>query len=323
MKEILVLGAGGFIGNHLVTHYKNNNNYVCGVDIRYPAYNSSAADKFVIGNLKDKYLVETLAKKNWDLIFHFAADMGGAGYVFTKEHDADILSNSLQITINVLETFKNSKQTLVYASSACVYPEHNQLDIKDLKISEDSAYPAAPDSIYGWEKLTSERLCQTFAENYKMDNRIVRLHNIYGTLCSYNDGKEKSPAALCRKVSESNDCIKVWGDGSQIRSYLHIDDLLQALDLIIGNNVIGPINVGSESYITINDLAKLIIKISNKDLTIANEPGPIGVNARTSNNTLIKKLTGWEPKISLENGIEQLYYWIDNQIKKGNTNEYT
>lgn len=313
--NVLVLGAGGFIGNHLVRHYSKSN-YVCGVDLRKPKFNKSLANEFIIGDLRDKDLVNSLASKKWDLVFHFAADMGGAGYVFTKENDANILSNGLQITINVLEAFKNSKQTLVYASSACVYPEHNQLDINNLKISEDSAYPAAPDSIYGWEKLTGERLCQSFNNNYGMDNRIIRLHNIYGPYCSYNDGKEKSPAALCRKVVESDGVIKVWGDGTQIRSYLYIDDLLQAIELIIDKNIKGPVNVGNEHYISINDLAKLIIRMSNKDITITNELGPIGVNARTSNNALIKKLTGWEPKISLENGIKTLYYWIEQEIKK-------
>lgn len=315
--NVLVLGAGGFIGNHLVTHYKNKNDYVCGVDIRKPLYNNTSANDFIVDDLRNKDFVQSLANKKWDLVFHFAADMGGAGYVFTKEHDADILSNSLQITINILETFKNSKQTIVYASSACVYPEHNQLDINNLTISEDSAYPAAPDSIYGWEKLTSERLCQSFAANYNMDNKIVRLHNVYGPYSSYNDGKEKSPAALCRKVIESNDFIKVWGDGSQVRSYLYIDDMLNAVDAIINKDVKGPVNVGNPRYITINELAKMIIKISNKDISIVNEFGPIGVNARTSDNTLIESLTGWKPNTSLEDGIKKLYYWIENEINKG------
>lgn len=314
--NILILGAGGFIGDHLVSHYKNKNNYICGVDIKQPVFGSSKADEFIVGDLRDRSFVQSLTNRNWDLVFHFAADMGGAGYIFTKTHDADIMSGSLQMTINILESFKHSKQKLVYASSACVYPENNQLDINNLKINEDSAYPANPDSNYGWEKLTGERLCQSFARNYNMDNVIIRLHNVYGPLCSYNDGKEKSPAALCRKVVESDKIIKVWGDGTQIRSYLYIDDLLQAIDLIINKNIKGPLNVGNENYISINELAKLIIKISKKDITIVNEPGPIGVNARTSDNTLIKKLTGWEPKISLENGMKTLYYWIENEIKK-------
>jgi GDP-D-mannose 3',5'-epimerase len=312
--NVLILGAGGFIGNHLVSHYKNKNAYVCGVDIHKPLYSDSLADEFILGDLRNKDLVQSFRNKKWDLVFHFAADMGGAGYVFTKEHDADILSNSLQITINVLETFKHSKQTIIYASSACVYPEHNQFDINDLKISEDSAYPAAPDSIYGWEKLTSERLCQSFAANYNMDNKIVRLHNVYGPYCSYNDGKEKSPAALCRKVVESNDVIKVWGDGEQIRSYLYITDMLNAIDLVLEHNVNVPVNVGNPRYITINDLARMIINISNKDVTIINEQGPIGVNARTSDNTLIESLTGWKPKVTLETGIKNLYQWIESKI---------
>jgi nucleoside-diphosphate-sugar epimerase len=312
--NVLILGAGGFIGNHLVSHYKNKNAYVCGVDIHKPLYSDSLADEFILGDLRNKDLVQSFRNKKWDLVFHFAADMGGAGYVFTKEHDADILSNSLQITINVLETFKHSKQTIIYASSACVYPEHNQFDINDLKISEDSAYPAAPDSIYGWEKLTSERLCQSFAANYNMDNKIVRLHNVYGPYCSYNDGKEKSPAALCRKVVESNDVIKVWGDGEQIRSYLYITDMLNAIDLVLEHNVNVPVNVGNPRYITINDLARMIINISNKDVTIINEQGPIGVNARTSDNTLIESLTGWKPKVTLETGIKSLYQWIESKI---------
>lgn len=316
MKKILILGASGFIGSHLVNHYKAKNNYVCGVDINPPMFDVYA-DDFIVGDLRDRDLLVNLALKPWDIIFHFAADMGGAGYVFSKENDANILSNSLQITINVLEAFKNNKQTLVYASSACVYPEHNQFNIQNLKINEDSAYPAAPDSNYGWEKLTSERLCQSFANNYNMDNRIVRLHNIYGPMCSYNNGKEKSPAALCRKAIEGVDTIKVWGDGTQIRSYLYIDDLLRALDLVIEKDIVVPVNLGNENYITINDLAKLIITVSKKDLKIINEPGPLGVNARTSDNTLINKLTGWKPQVSLENGIKKLYCWIENEINKG------
>jgi nucleoside-diphosphate-sugar epimerase len=319
--RILVLGASGFIGNYLVNHFQKKGNYVCGVDINQPKFNFSNVDEFIIGDLREKAFVNSVAIRSWDLVFHFAADMGGAGYVFTKTHDADILSSSLQITINLMEAFKHGKQTLVYASSACVYPEHNQLDINNLKISEESAYPASPDSNYGWEKLTGERLCQSFASNYNMDNRIIRLHNIYGPLCSYNNGKEKSPAALCRKVVESNGKIEVWGDGNQIRSYLYINDLLNAIDLLLQHNIKIPINVGNEHYITINDLAKLIIKISNKNISIVNKPGPIGVNARTSDNTLIRKLTGWEPQTSLEDGIKQLYYWIENEIKKEKNNE--
>lgn len=314
--RVLVLGAGGFIGNYLVAHYKFKEAYVCGVDLHKPLYSESLADEFVVGDLRDRKLVESFSNGKWDLVFHFAADMGGAGYVFTKDHDADILSNSLQITINVLETFKNSKQTIVYASSACVYPEHNQLDINNLKISEDSAYPAAPDSIYGWEKLTSERLCQSFAANYNMDNKIVRLHNVYGPYCSYNDGKEKSPAALCRKVAESNDIIKVWGDGSQIRSYLYVTDMIRAIELVLKHDVRVPINVGNPNYITINELAKMIISISKKDITIINEPGPIGVNARTSDNSLIESLTGWKPEVTLEVGITKLYQWIESKLIK-------
>jgi GDP-D-mannose 3',5'-epimerase len=316
MKKILVLGGSGFIGNHVINYYKRKSNFVYGADIKNPLHTTNA-DDFFIGDLRDKNFVSNLAKTNWDIVFHFAADMGGAGYIFTKTHDADILSGSLQMTINILESFKNSKQTLVYASSACVYPEHNQLDITNLKINEESAYPANPDSNYGWEKLTGERLCQSFANNYKMDNRIIRLHNIYGPFCSYNDGKEKSPAALCRKVVESNGEIEVWGNGKQIRSYLYIDDLLNAIDLLLQNNVTGPINVGDERYITIGDLAQLIIDVSGKDTKIRYIPGPLGVNARTSDNTLIEKLTGWKPQTSLEDGIKTLYYWIENEIKKG------
>lgn len=315
--RVLVLGASGFIGNYLVNHFKEKGNYVCGVDINQPKFNFSNADDFITGDLREKVFVNSFASQSWDLVFHFAADMGGAGYIFTKTHDADILSGSLQMTINLMEAFKHGKQTLVYASSACVYPEHNQLDINNLKISEESAYPANPDSNYGWEKLTGERLCQSFASNYNMDNRIIRLHNIYGPLCSYNDGKEKSPAALCRKVVESNGEIEVWGDGKQIRSYLYIADLLNAIDLLLQQNIKGPINVGNEQYIKISELAQLIIDISKKDVQINYIPGPIGVNARTSDNTLIEKLTGWKPQTSLEDGIKMLYYWIEKEINKG------
>ncbi len=317
MRKILVLGASGFIGNHLIRKHKLINDYVCGIDIRKSKYNP-IADEFYVGDLRNKLFVEEHIKnKNWDLVYHFAADMGGAGYIFTKENDADIMSNSLTITINILQALKNTKQTLIYASSACVYPEHNQLDIDNLKITEDSAYPANPDSCYGWEKLTGEKLCQSFNYNYNMDNKIVRIHNVYGPFCDYNTGREKSPAALCRKIAEStNNKIKIWGDGKQIRSFLFISDFLDALDKVIECNVCTPVNVGNENYVSINDLAKLLINISNKNIEIEYEVGPIGVNARTSDNTLIKKLTGWEPKISLENGMKTLYYWIENEIKK-------
>ncbi len=317
MRKVLVLGAGGFIGNYLVSHHKTLQDYVCGIDLHKPRYNESLADEFVVGDLRSQKLLKHVADKPWDIVYHFAADMGGAGYVFTKDHDADIMSNSLQITINVMEAFKHGKQMLVYASSACVYPEHNQRDINNLKISESSAYPADPDSNYGWEKLTSERLCQSFAANYGIDNRIVRIHNVYGPLSCYNNGKEKSPSALCRKVIESNGTIKIWGDGNQIRSFLYIDDFIRAIDLITTMNVAGPVNIGNQNYITINDLAKMIIDISKKDIQIINEPGPVGVNARTSDNSLIEKLTGWRPEVTLDVGIKKLYQWIESEINKG------
>lgn len=318
MRNILVLGAGGFIGNHLIQHHKTQGDYVCGIDLNLPRYNVTAADQFIRGDLREITLLQDVYNQRaWDIVYHFAADMGGAGYISTKEHDADILSNSLQITINVMESFKHGKQTLLYASSACVYPEHNQLDINELKINEASAYPADPDSNYGWEKLTGERLCQSFSANYGMDNRIVRIHNVYGPLSCYDDGKEKAPAALCRKVIESNGIIKIWGDGTQVRSFLYIDDFLRAVDLIIRMNVIGPVNVGNPNHITINDFAKMIIDISKKDIQIINELGPIGVNARTSDNSLIEELTGWHPEIPLEVGIRKLYQWIESEINKG------
>lgn len=317
MRNVLVLGAGGFIGNHLVNHHKSLGDHVTGVDLSLPKFSTTSADRFVIGDLGERITLGNLAlEKKWDIVYHFAADMGGAGYVGSKKNDANIMSNSLRITLNILDAFKNGDQILIFASSTCVYPERNQMDLATTRLDEASAYPAEPDTNYGWEKLMGERLCQAFVADYGMDNRILRLNNVYGPICSYNNGKEKVPAAICRKVIESKDEIRIWGSGEQVRSFLYIDDFLDAVDNVITKGIKGPVNVGNEHAVTVNELAKLVIDISGKNLKIVNEPGPMGVNVRICDNTLIRYLCGWEPKVTLREGMTKLYRWIESDMGK-------
>lgn len=319
MRNILVLGAGGFIGNHLVNHHRNKGDYVCGIDLEFPKFNTSAADRFITADLRNKEsLSHIAAERKWDVVYHFAADMGGAAYVGSKKNDANIMSNSLSITLNVLNAFRDGDQILVFASSTCVYPERNQMDLATTRLDEASVYPADPDTNYGWEKLLSERLLQAFANDYGMDNRILRLNNVYGPVCTYNNGREKVPAAICRKVIESKGEVRIWGSGEQVRSFLYIDDFLNAVDNVITKGIKGPVNVGNEYAVTVNDLARLVIDISGKDLKIINEPGPIGVNVRICDNTLIKYLCGWEPKVSLREGMSNLYRWIESDMQGKN-----
>ena len=316
MKKILVCGAGGFIGNHLVNFLKlDKNNYVIGVDLKLPKYNISQADEFYIIDLRNQQQIHKLYEYRFHEIYQLAADMGGAGYVFTGTNDANIMHNSMQINLNILKLMVDKKIPKVfYSSSACMYPEINQIDPNNPNCVENSAYPAQPDSEYGWEKLFSERLYLNFAKNYKLDVRIARFHNIFGPKGSWNNGKEKAPAALCRKVIQSNGTVEVWGTGEQTRSFLFIDECIEGIDKIMKSSYTKPINLGSTRKISINELVKLIAKINNKSIVLKHIEGPIGVMGRVSDNNLIQEVTGWVPKENLEYGLQQTYNWILEQI---------
>ena len=319
-KSALVCGAGGFIGRHLVTRLKNEGYWVRGVDLKYPEFSKSPADDFVIGDLRDTELVQKILDREFDEVYQLAADMGGAGFVFTGENDADIIHNSALINLNM--AYYGSKagiKKIFYSSSACMYPEYNQQNPDNPKCSEDSAYPAAPDSEYGWEKLFSEHVYLSFAKNYGLNIRIARFHNIFGPEGTWDGGREKAPAAFCRKIAyaKDNDEIEMWGDGLQTRSFLYIDECLEGIRrLMKSEDFIGPVNIGSEEMVTINELAEMVAKIAGKNITIKHIDGPLGVRGRNSDNTLIKEKLGWAPSESLEKGLKRTYKWINEQIKK-------
>jgi GDP-D-mannose 3', 5'-epimerase len=320
MKKILVCGAGGFIGSHLVEKLKGQGHYVIGADLHYPLYNETPADEFYIMDLREQENVRKLITSDIDEIYQLAADMGGAGYIFTGEHDADIMHNSCQINLNVLDQMvKAGVKKVFYSSSACMYPSHNQEDPDNPLLAEDSAYPANPDSEYGWEKLFSERLYMTYGRNYNLDVRIARFHNIFGPRGSWNNGKEKAPAALCRKVAmcEDNGTIDVWGPGNQTRSFLFIDECVEGIQRIMSSNYTDPVNLGSTRMISINNLVLLIAKLNGKNVNIRNIDGPRGVMGRNSDNNLIKKVIGWSPDEDLESGLIKTYNWIFEQLEKG------
>lgn len=315
MKKVLVCGAGGFIGTHLVSSLKAQGHYVIGADLKYPEYTKTMADQFYQYDLRDQKQVSMLVTEDIDEIYQLAADMGGAGYIFTKENDADIMHNSAQINLNIAnEMIKKGVKNIFYTSSACMYPGYNQVDPNNPLMKEDSAYPADPDSEYGWEKLFSERLYLSYARNHNLRVRIARLHNVFGPLGAWNNGKEKAPAALCRKVAESTGSIEVWGPGTQTRSFLYIDECIEGIHKIMNSDYDRPLNLGSERMISINDLAKLISEIAGKKIVIDNIPGPTGVMGRNSDNTLIKQVIGWAPVDNLEYGIQQTYNWISKQL---------
>jgi len=329
MKTALVLGAGGFIGSHLVKRLKEEGFWVRGVDLKLPSFSPSDAHEFIIGDLRDPKVVSRAMfapdqhslddkERSFDEVYQLAADMGGAGYIFTGENDANVMHNSALINLNVLkEAVEKNVKRVFYSSSACMYPEYNQLDPDNPKCSEESAYPAAPDSEYGWEKLFSERLYLAFKCNYGLDVHIGRFHNIFGPEGTYKGGKEKAPAALCRKVSEAvdGDVIEVWGDGLQTRSFLYIDECIDGILKLTRSDFEGPVNIGSEEMISINDFAQMIISISGKNITVKNIDGPTGVRGRNSDNKLIKEKLGWEPTKPLYDGILKTYNWIDKQAK--------
>jgi GDP-D-mannose 3', 5'-epimerase len=336
MKTALVFGAGGFIGNHLVKRLKGEGYYVRGVDLKYPEFDNTEADEFLkldlrlIRNVESALKLEWIAghpqphsqnvtafvdKKGFDEVYQLAADMGGAGYIFSGDNDANVMHNSALINLHLAglaQKFQVGK--IFYSSSACMYPAYNQEDPDNPKCSEDSAYPAAPDSEYGWEKLFSERLFLAYNRNYNLNVRIARFHNIYGPGSAYQGGKEKAPAALCRKVIESDNEIEIWGDGKQTRSFLYIDDCIDAVRLLMQSDFSGPVNIGSEEMISINDFARMIMMISGKTLDIKNIPGPEGVRGRNSDNRLVEQKLGWQPKYSLTEGIGKTYNWINKQI---------
>lgn len=327
MKKALVCGAGGFIGSHMVKRLKREGYWVRGVDLKYPEFSETAADEFTIGDLTDMNVVESVLDFDFDELYQFAADMGGAGYIFTGENDANVMHNSALINLNIAhQAVKKQVRKVFYSSSACMYPEHNQLDPNNPKCSEDSAYPANPDSEYGWEKLFSERLYLAFNRNYKLNVRIARFHNIFGPEGTWDGGKEKAPAAMCRKVIRANEGgqIEVWGNGQQTRSFLFIDECIEAVRRLMESDFIGPVNIGSEEMISINDFAQMAIDISGKDLEIYNIlgdefekkygfPVPVGVMGRNSDNDLYFSKINWKPSQSLREGMEKTFSWIHTQ----------
>jgi GDP-D-mannose 3', 5'-epimerase len=339
MKTALVLGAGGFIGSHLVKKLKEEGFWVRGVDLKRPDFEPTSADEFLTYDLRDSRNVEAVVRLEgykgaplacqyhrhpfseelaFDEVYQLAADMGGAGYIFTGENDANVMHNSAMINLNVAEwAVKYKVKRIFYSSSACMYPEHNQLDPNNPNCEESSAYPANPDSEYGWEKLFSERLYLAFARNCNLKVRIARFHNIFGPQGTYKGGKEKAPAAMCRKVAKAlNDGeVEVWGDGQQTRSFLYVDECIEGVLKLMRSDFEGPVNIGSEEMVTINDLAKLVIDIAGKNITIKNIPGPTGVRGRNSDNKLIKEKLGWAPSESLYEGLAKTYKWIEKQVK--------
>ena len=318
-KTALVCGAGGFIGSHLVKRLKKEGFWVRGVDLKNPEFSATAADEFVIGDLRDFVVCQRILDQSFDEVYQLAADMGGAGYIFTGDNDANVMHNSALINLHIVDlSRKIGVKKIFYSSSACIYPEYNQEDPDNPKCSESSAYPAAPDSEYGWEKLFSERLYLAYQKNYNLNVRITRFHNIFGPEGSWNNGKEKAPAALCRKVAETdnNGEIEVWGDGKQTRSFLYIDECLEAVRRLMDSAFAGPVNIGSEEMVTINQLAEMAIVLSGKKLKIKNISGPQGVRGRKSDNKLIQEKLNWSPSQPLKEGLEKTYTWINQQVQQ-------
>jgi len=340
-KTALVLGAGGFIGSHMVRKLRSEGYWVRGVDLKYPEFSETEAHEFIQGDLRDVSFVERVIKfkgyqgnfyysvpsrylQPFDEIYQFAADMGGAGFVFTGDNDADIMHNSCTVNLNVLESVRKfnditgwNTTKIFYSGSACMYPEHNQLDPDNPDCREESAYPAAPDSEYGWEKLFSERLFLAYHRNYKIPVRVARYHNIFGPEGTWEGGREKAPAAICRKVAElpeDGGTVEVWGDGKQTRSFLYIDECIEATRRMMESDFIGPVNIGSEEMVTINQLVDTAAKVAGKKVSKNHIVGPLGVRGRNSNNDLIRKELGWDYSQTLEEGIRKTYDWINQQI---------
>lgn len=321
-KKAIVLGAGGFIGSHLVKRLKQEGLYVKGIDIKHPEFSESAADEFIIGDLRDIHVVQNSIDEDTDELYQLAGDVGGAGYIFTGLNDANVMHNSAQINLNVAKVATEKKiQRLFFSSSACIYPAENQTNPETPNCEESSAYPANPDSEYGWEKLMSERLYLSYKRNFGLNIKIARFHNIYGPESTWNGGKEKAPAAICRKVAEVNEgqAVEIWGDGLQTRSFLYVDDCLDATLRLMRSDFTGPYNIGSEEMISMLDFTRMVLAISSKTNAIKTIEGPVGVRGRCSHNQLIEHDLHWSPAYTLEAGISKLYHWINQQVNNSLT----
>jgi nucleoside-diphosphate-sugar epimerase len=319
MKQALVCGAGGFIASHMVKRLKREGFWVRGVDLKYPEFSETEADDFVLGDLREQDVCASVVDRKFDEVYQLAADMGGAGYIFTGEHDAGVMHNSATINLNMVEACRRRNvKRVFYSSSACMYPAYNQEDSNNPNCAESSAYPAAPDSEYGWEKLFSERLYLAFNRNHGMQNRVARYHNIFGPEGTWQGGKEKAPAAICRKVAEAKNgsLIEIWGDGLQTRSFLYIEECVEGSFRLARSEHEGPFNVGSEEMVTINQLAAMVMDIAGKKLPIKHIPGPLGVRGRNSDNRLIKSTLGWAPSQPLMAGLEKTYIWVETQVRR-------
>jgi len=323
-KTALVCGAGGFIGSHMVKKLKKEGYWVRGVDIKEPEFSYTEADDFVIGNLTVQSIARAVIDRTFDEVYQFAADMGGAGYIFTGDHDADVMDNSATVNLNMIRRIKDwneehnvNKTKIFFSSSACAYPEYIQLDPENPGLKEENAYPAEPDSEYGWEKLFSERLYLAYSRNYGIPVRIARYHNIFGPEGTWNGGREKAPAAICRKVAQlpkQGGSIEVWGDGLQTRSFLFVDECVEATYRLVQSDFTGPVNIGSEEMVSINALVDIAAKVSGKKVEKNHIEGPLGVRGRNSNNDLIREKLGWDYSMTLEEGILKTYNWIDDQL---------
>ena len=316
-KTALVLGGGGFIGSHLVKRLVDEGFWVRAVDLKFPEFSQTVAHDFVQGDLRDPIVCRSVIDRKFDEVYQLAADMGGAGFIFTGENDADVMHNSALINLNVLEAcLRRNSRKIFYSSSACIYPEHNQMDPENPNCSEASAYPANPDSEYGWEKLFSERLYFAFARNYGFESKVARYHNIFGPEGTWQGGREKAPAAICRKVAlaKDGDEIEIWGDGEQTRSFLYINECLEGTIRLMRSNFSGPVNIGSDEMVTINQLVDIAAKVAGKSIHKKHIPGPLGVRGRNSDNHLIQEKLNWAPSAKLEDGIRTTYGWIKNQL---------